>query len=152
MKIQTEAFTRWSREAVDRGLFEAHWRELCRDADKLALDPDLEKYFAMEKMGALASFTVRDDDAQLAGFATFLCTTHPHYRSHSMACSDLVYLRPAYRGRGWGSQLLQFAFRELAGRGVSMIHVLAAKDSRLEILLEGAGFRHVENAWEKLLV
>ncbi len=151
MKVQTEAFTRWSREAAGRGLFEAHWREFCRDTDKLALEPDFEKYFAAEKMGALASFTLRDDAAQLAGYATFQCSMHLHYKSHSIACSDLIYVAPEHRRRGWGTQLLQMAFRELAGRGVSMIHILAPKDSGLETLLEKAQFQHIENAWELLL-
>ncbi len=157
MRISEEPFSRWCREAVDGGLFEAHWREIGRDREKIQLEPDFDKFHSLERIGALVCFSAREDGTgagkgALLGYAVYLCTSHLHYKSHRFAYADMIYLVPEARA-GWnGANLVRFAERALAARGVSKIiyHLKLSHD--FSPLLERLGYEPSEKLLEKLLV
>jgi GNAT superfamily N-acetyltransferase len=156
VKVQVEAFSRWMREAVELGLFEAHWNEVGEDRDTIALEPDFHKLLGMERAGLLASFTARDAAGMLAGYAMMLVAPHILYKAHVFACSVTLYIAPEHRGHG--PELIRLVEREMRGRGVSKIF-LAGKQSAqkgerstLESLLPEMGYTLSETSFGKLLV
>jgi hypothetical protein len=70
VKVALEPFSRWCREALERGLFEAHWREVGEDHERIPLELDLEKLLALERArrlqrarGRWRARRLRDDDS-----------------------------------------------------------------------------------------
>jgi len=150
LDIRSEAFTRWCREAVEHGLFEAHWREVGRYKEKIQLEPDFQKLTMFERGQILASFTVRDN-GRLVGYSMFICTPALHYMSHVVAYNDAIYVVPELRGAA-GRALIQVAERELIARGASKIvyHFKVAHDRGP--LMDKLGYEAAENIYEKLVI
>ena len=149
VKVQLEAFSRWSREALERGLFEAHWREVGEDIEEIPLELDLEKLLMLERAGMLAGFSARTDEGALAGYAMMICSTHINYRAHVFAVSHAIYMAPEHRGKGL--DLIRLVEREMRGRGISKIVFLEKEGSGFGLVLKGMGYRRSETAWGKLL-
>ena len=118
MQYQAEPFSKWCREAIERGLFEAHWREVGVNQDIKKLDPDLNKCFGLERAQALPAYTARSDGA-LMGYAVFFCSTGLHYREWVTAYADVLYMVPEARGNA--SQLIRYCERELLARGNHLV-------------------------------
>jgi len=149
VKAALEPFSRWCREALERGLFEAHWREAGEDHEEIPLELDLEKFLQLERAGVLAGFSAREDDGKLAGYAMMVVSTHLNYKSRVFAFSHSIYVAPEHRGHGL--ELIRLIEREMRGRGVSKI-VFNAKDrTGFGTVLEGLGYAGMEQAWGKLL-
>ena len=149
MKFQLEAFSRWSREALERGLFEAHWREVGEDLEEIPLEIDLEKLVLLERAGMLAGFSARTDDGSLAGYAVMVVSAHINYKSHVFALSHAIYMAPEHRGKGL--DLIRLVEREMRGRGVSKIVFLEKEGAGFGLVFKGMGYRLSETAWGKLL-
>ena len=148
MQYQAEPFSKWCREAIERGLFEAHWREVGVNQDIKKLDPDLNKCFGLERAQALPAYTARSDGA-LMGYAVFFCSTGLHYREWVTAYADVLYMVPEARGNA--SQLIRYCERELLARGVHEIvyHFKTARDK--EVLMRRLGYDDFEHLYHKVL-
>ena len=148
MKYQAEPFSRWMREALEGGLFEAHWREVGAFIEEIPLEVDFEKFLALERAQVLACFTARDDAGKLAGYAIMICAPSLNHKESVFAQSQAIYISPEHRGHG--AQLLWLVERELRGRGVD-VFVFMTKPGRMTQLLEATGYRPIETAMAKLL-
>ena len=149
MKFQLEAFVRWSREAIERGIVEAYWREVGEDHEAIPLEPDLEKLLQIERAGILSCFTARRHDGELAGFAMMLSSPHLFYKSHLFAHCYAIYLAPEHRGHG--PDMIALIEREMRGRGATKVF-FATKDATSFGRVFGAlGYRRSETSWGKLL-
>lgn len=149
MKLELEAFSRWMREAIERGLFEAHWNEVGEDRETIALEPDFSKLLAMERAGALVSFSAREADGALAGYALMLASPPFLYKAHVFAYSIAIYIDPAHRGHG--AVLVRLIERELRGRGVAKVFFIARAGTAFGKVLEELGYAASETAFAKLL-
>lgn len=149
MKCQLEAFSRWMREAVERGMFEAQWREVGENLEEIPLEPDFEKLLQLERIGMLASFTARTDEGELAGYALIVCAPHIFYKSHAFAFSQVIYIAPEHRGRG--SDLIVVIERELRGRGASKVFFMTKDSTDFGRIFEALGYARSETSWGKLL-
>ncbi|NVN11628.1 GNAT family N-acetyltransferase [Nguyenibacter vanlangensis] len=108
----------WSAVLLEmRSLWEAHFREVALEQERVPLDPDLETYARLEQAGALHVLTMREGRV-LAGYLVALVWPHLHHRGTSHAFFDLYYVRPAYRRWTAGIRLFREAERTLAARGV----------------------------------
>lgn len=151
MEFQAEPFSRWCREAVERGLFEAHWREVGRYRDRIALEPDFEKFALLERAQVLACYTARKEGI-LTAYAMFICSPALHAKSHVFAFCDAIYVAREQRGPGVGKRLIELAERELIARGVAKIvyHFKTAQDQGA--LLRSLGYEAAETLYEKLVI
>lgn len=148
--IQPEPMTSWWREAVSRGLFEAHWVEVGRDRDKIRLNPDWERWLRLQQANALRCFTIRKDGV-LVGYAGFLFMAHPHYKDHVFAHCDVIYVAPEHRGIT-AVKLLKLVERELTADGASKISFHIKREHDHARLFEGLGYTASETIYEKLVL
>jgi GNAT superfamily N-acetyltransferase len=121
-------------------LLEKHWREIAHYQD-VPLEPDVERYNAMDEAGLLRCFTVRDG-GRLVGYSIFFVTPNIHYKSLTLANNDVLFLHPDYRRGRVGWNFIDFLRDRLVGEGLRCIyyHVKAAHPA-LGRLLKGQGLR-----------
>ena len=108
-------------------LLQKHWAEIAYYKD-IPLDPDYELYLKMQGVGALRSYSARDEHGKLIGYAVYFVRPHPHYKQTLMAQQDILYVDP--ERRGMGLFLLKFADLELKKIGVELVshHIKVAHD------------------------
>jgi GNAT superfamily N-acetyltransferase len=149
LKIQIETLADVKDECGD--LIAAHWREIAVWQD-IPLDPDWELYEALEKSGRLAIYTVRTDNEKLVGYAVFVTRQHAHYKKHSWALNDIVFVHPDYRDGRIGRNLVRFWEQDLKARGIHVVHVnVKVAHPALDLVLRFEKYKTVESGLEKRL-
>lgn len=73
-----------------------HYQEVALHKERIKLDPDWPKYFALEEQGSCIVFTMRDR-GRLVGYAVFFVSPHIHYQACRAASNDIIYFDPEYR-------------------------------------------------------
>lgn len=131
-------------------LTEKHWEEIAVNKDKIALNPDYEKYVALEDAGVLKIYTVRDN-GQLVGYFLVMVTPHLHYQDHVFAMNDIIYVDPTYRGSTIAYRLIKFAEQQLKAEGVSVLMINMKVHAPFDRLLEGLGFSNTERVYTKFI-
>jgi GNAT superfamily N-acetyltransferase len=114
-------------------LIKLHYEEIAVNKDVIPLDPDWDRYKALDDSGLIMTVTARDE-GKLIGYAIFFVTSHLHYKSTVYANNDLLYLHPDYRKGLVGVRLITISEGFLKQRGVTKImwHIKFNKDfSRL---------------------
>lgn len=101
-------------------LIRAHWNEVGSHRDVLRLDPDHERYRALEKVGALHILTARLD-GKIIGYMFVLVTRHPRDRGAIAATDDVIYAAPQYRRHHVGAKMLREALRRVEELGVNIV-------------------------------
>lgn len=96
VKFDFEVLTQLQSEVEP--LLREHWSEVALYQDKVPLRVDWARYAALEKQNAYVFFTARRD-GELVGYAGWFVNEHMHYLGHSVAMNDVIYLKPAARGR-----------------------------------------------------
>jgi len=80
-------------------LFKKHYDELATHKDAIQLEPDWDKYFALDFDGNLRILTVRDN-GMLVGYLFLIAGPGLHYATTLQAQVDMFWLDPLYRA-GW---------------------------------------------------
>ncbi len=120
-------------------LLERHQAELASFPDILA-DCDWDFYEAAARAGLLQIFTAREDGA-LVGYAVFVVRKHPHYRRHTWANNDVLWVLPAHRRTGVGRAFVSHFLADFTVQGVAVIHMRTkVAHSELRHLLESLDF------------
>lgn len=138
-------------------LFAAHGEELEPD-DVPAIDPDWDRYQALETAGNLISVGVwyhgshPDNKPVLVGYAAAIIAPSLHYRGRVVCHDDLLYLQPHYRQGDIGVQLLKTIELNARVRGASILLMRGKTDSTMEHLLPRLGFRADETVFRKELI
>ena len=117
MKFAEEKVTKELLEEV-KPLITKHWNEIAHYKD-VPLDPDYDLYLKMQEMGLLRSYSARDTDNKLIGYAVYFVKGHAHYKSTLFAQEDIIYVDP--ERRGMGLFLLKYADEELKKIGVKVV-------------------------------
>ena len=136
-------------------LLQLHYQEIATYQD-IPLDPDVERYNAMEAAGALRCFTARIGDGlrvpPLIGYSVVITAGNLHYRSSGIAMQDVLFVHPEHRRGPAGSGLLDYTETALRQEGLQVIyqHQKTAHPA-LGIILGRRGYDHVENIWAKRL-
>lgn len=134
-----------------RDLIEHHWREIAVWQD-IPLDPDWVGYQRLEDAGVMIIYTVRTDEGKLIGYAVFLTRFHLHYKQHSWALNDLIWVHPDYRDGKIGIKLAQFWENDLKSRGIHVVHVnTKTEHPALALVLRRENYKIVESGFEKRL-
>lgn len=131
-------------------LLEAHWREIALYQDQFPLNPDYEKYLALDRAGVVHIVTARTA-GELIGYYISFIMPHLHYRDCIVAMNDILFLKSEYRRGRTGMQMIAFAEEDLKRIGVNRmtIHVKTAHDFSPALLR--MGFTEIERNFDKLL-
>lgn len=132
-------------------LLQQHWEEVELHREGRPLEPDWDKYEAMDAAGKLATITVRKA-GELVGYAVFFIDHHIHYKSTRMAVNDVVFLRKDCRGIV-GAKLLMTAEALLQARFPGRLHIIWHIKPHIDWspILERLGYRQEEIIMGKLL-
>ncbi len=139
--IQTEKLADLYPEILP--LYERHYQEIAENKDSVPLDPDYERYLAMDKSGMLLVVTVRDDD-KLVGYFKVIIVSLLHYRSTLSAETDIFFIDKEYRGDGTGTKLFRFVIEEVEKRGAKCFYSGYKIKHGHEKLFKSLGFVDIE--------
>lgn len=147
---------KYKEEAIDeviediKPLIEKHYMEIARHQDKIALNPDYDKYVELYNKGALHIVTARVE-GRLVGYTIHFLAPHLHYRDHLMAMNDILYVLPEYRGGIVAARLFKFAEVSMKQKGVTKIHIHMKTEHDFSRLLKGLGYVEIEKIYERML-
>jgi len=133
-----------------RPLVEDHHEEVDMYKDKIKVNPDYDKYFAMEGLGIVHIVTARDD-GKLIGYLISFVTPHIHYSDHKYATNDLIFIDASYRKTKTGFEMLKFAEESLKGEGVDVINITMKASHPFDSLCEGLGYTYSEKSYSKYI-
>ncbi len=130
-------------------LLQKHWREVAHFQD-IPLDPDRERYDAIDRSGLQRFYTARASGGLLIGYASFVVAANLHYQTSVQAVQDVVYIHPDFRG-GTGYRFIAWCDEQLKAEGVQAVyhHVKAAHN--FGPLLERQGYDLVDLIYAKRL-
>jgi hypothetical protein len=132
-------------------LLRAHWDELGLDHEKMPLDPDFNRYIALEALGIFRVWAARDGPT-LVGYLAFQVIYNLHYKSTLHAMEDLFLLSAPYRKGLAGYRMFKGALDALKELGVKRV-ILHEKThfqqerGGLGKLFGRLGFSHTDNLW-----
>jgi len=147
-KIGLESFYKVKDEL--EGLLRGHWEVSGTYKDNLELNPDWEYYQTLYDKDNLGLYCVRDKD-QLVGYLVVVVRTHPHYKNHVVAYTDLVFIKPEQRKGLLGYKLIKYAEEDLKEKGVSVFSMSTKQDKPFNKLLERRNFELQESLYTKYL-
>lgn len=146
--LQQETFDAFYADALP--LLRRHWREIAHYPD-IALDPDVDRYHAIEDAGNLRVFTARVM-GRLVGYALFFVHPNLHYRSSVQAVADVIYVDPDHRRSTIGLRLLAYTEAALKAEGVQAVyHHVKANHAGLGKILERTGYDLIDLIYAKRL-
>ena len=131
-------------------LLERHQAELASFPDILA-DCDWDFYAQAQSIGLLQIFTAREA-GKLVGYAVFVVRKHPHYKRHTWANNDVIWVLPAHRRTGVGRAFVSHFLADFTGQGIAVIHMRTkVAHPELRHLLESLDFFQDEIGMSKRL-
>jgi hypothetical protein len=134
-------------------LFQRHWEELGHDREAIPLDPDWDRYLALDFQNILRVRTARFDGI-LAGYIFNLVGPHLHYASTKHAEIEMFWLDPAYRGTSFVLKWFRENDADLKSLGIKRVHAgvkNAYKDGRVGLVFKRLGYKPIETVWGKRL-
>ena len=129
----------------------SHWNEVTAHVD-IPLEPDREKYIALDEAGCVLNVTARLDGI-LIGYIIFLVMPNMHYKASLQAHQDAFFVNKANRRTmlGAGLGLLKKSEELLIDRGVQLVHQHVKVYKDFSPMLLKLGYKHVENIYQKRL-
>ena len=147
---------RYQQEFLDQvkddilSLLDLHYKEIALNQDKIKLNPDWDVYNELEQQGKLKIFTARDNDT-LVGYFVVVVGVNMHYKDHTFACNDIIYLHKDYRKGFAGIKLIKFAKKCLTEDGVSVLAINTKVHQPFDKVLERLGFNLIERVYSSYL-
>jgi GNAT superfamily N-acetyltransferase len=133
------------KEEVDE-LFQKHWEEIALFKDKMKLNPDWNYYEMLYKEGMLGLYTARKNN-KLVGYFVVVAKEHPHYKDHTVAANDILFVDPDHRKGLVGYKLIKFAKENLKELGVSVLSINFKTHKPFDKILERLGFENTEKLY-----
>lgn len=148
MKLQRE----YLRDCLEemKPLFSKHWLEVAAYQDKIGLDPDYDRYLALERADAIRCYTIREE-GRIIGYWVFFLTPHLHYKSDKFAINDIVYVEPEWRLPGVTPSAFVYVEDQLRAEGASVITYHMKVYKPFESMLKGLGYDHLEHQYGKYI-
>lgn len=130
-------------------ILERHYVEISANLD-IALEPDFEKYIAIENAGTLRCYTARDGE-DLVGYAVFFVTRNFHYSSSLQAVQDVIYLEKSKRGVGFGKGFIDWCDSQLRDEGVQVVYHHVKQKHNFGPMLESLSYKLVDLIYARRL-
>jgi len=131
-------------------LIDLHYKEIALNQSKVKLNPDWDVYRSLEEQGKLKIFTARDEET-LVGYFVVVVGVNMHYKDHTFACNDIIFMHKDYRKGFAGIKLIKFAKKCLTEDGVSVLTINTKVHQPFDKLLERLGFNLIERVYSSYL-
>lgn len=150
MNIQVETLGTSLNEM--KPLLEEHYQEIALYKDKIKLNPDYEKYYALERNNNLCVFTVREE-GKLIGYSIFFVFHHLHYSDCLTASNDIVFISKKFRKGMAAIKLFKFAETHLINMGVAVINYHIKFSNDIKALMDRLEYKDdVEKIYSKFVL
>lgn len=120
-------------------LLTAHWQELAKHKDLMVLNPDIDRYIALEQSGCLFSLIAYDGD-KIVGYSVNVISRHLHYADMGYAQNDVLYIAESHRKGATGLRLIQETENVAKLKGAQLMLWHAKQGSVLERLMTHKGY------------
>lgn len=128
-------------------LLHAHWNEVGMKVSPLL--PNKNLYAKSEENGLYVLYTMRVK-GKLAGYAGFFLTPSIHEMRTEMACCDVIYVSPEYRG--FKSIYFFKQIEKMLTEESPMVITFGSKSTQpIDRLLERLGYGNTERVFTKIL-
>jgi GNAT superfamily N-acetyltransferase len=131
-------------------LLDLHYDEVAMYQAKIELNPDYDRYLALDDAEMIHVVTAREGELLIGYFITFL-VPHMHYQDHIYAVNDVVFIEERYRNAKVGMELFTFAEKELKGMGVSVLVIHMKTKLPFDELCLGLGYDYAERNYTKYI-
>lgn len=131
-------------------LLSDHYEEVAMYQDKVALEPDYDRYLTLADQDILHVVTARDGGDLIGYFISFLMP-HIHYSSHTYAVNDILFLDKRYRNASAGKGMFEFAETALKELGVSVMTIHMKTAIPFDSLCESLGYDYAERNYTKYI-
>ena len=140
MKFAEEIITEELLKEV-KPLLEKHWQEIAHYKD-IELNPNYEIYLAAQKSGVIRSYSMRDGDGLLIGYAVYFVRPNLHYKQCLTATEDIIFVDP--EKRGYGMFLIKWCDEQLKLLGVQIVTHHIKFDHDWSVHLERMGYEKTD--------
>lgn len=120
-------------------LFTAHWDEIALNKRLMQLQPDVERYRALDAQGGLLALGAYVD-GQLVGYSVNFLMNHLHYAGLKVCSNDLLFVAKEHRHGRLGLQLIKRTEAEAKTRGAQMVLWHAKPGTALNELMPRLGY------------
>ena len=131
-------------------LLDLHWQQIALNKDKIKLNPDWQKYIALNDNGLLYFYSAREDK-KLVGYFVVTASTSMHYADHLFGICDIIFIHPDYRRGSAGMRLIKFAEAHLKSIGVSCIYINTKTHAPFDALLDKLQYTCIERVYSKYI-
>lgn len=131
-------------------LFEDHWEEVARNKELMVLNPDIEKYRALEKVGKLVCVFAYYND-EIVGYSANILDNHLHYKDLVVAYNDVIYIPQEHRNISLGSILIKTTEKVCKEHGANLMFWHAKENTALSSILPHMGAKVQEIVFSKEL-
>lgn len=134
-----------------KDLLDQHYDELTMNKERVKLDPWFDEYLRLEASKQFFTVTARDN-GELIGYSSFIVKPHLHYRTITVATSDVMFLKKEYRTSSTaGLKLIKQSIEMIKSMGINKI-VFRIKDSNdFSPILLRYGFHLEDRIYSKFL-
>lgn len=131
-------------------LLQDHYEEIALLKDKIKLNPDFDRYVALEEAGAL-SMVIARIEGEVVGYQISFIYPHIHYQDHLIGVNDIFYVTPEFRKTGLAEELLSRTENILKDKGVSVTVLNMKANHAFEKLCVGQGMFKTELVYSKYI-
>lgn len=129
-------------------LLEKHYLEIAHYQD-IPLNVAESQYRQLQDMGVLKTFTARDEENALVGYALFFVKHNMHYYTSLQAVQDVLYIDKDRRG--FGVKFIQWCDEQLRLAGVQAVYHHVKEKHNFGKLLNRIGYDLVDLIYAKRL-
>lgn len=131
-------------------LFIEHYKDIALYQDKIQLNPDVVRYMALEESGVLIPISVREDGA-LIGYSVTILLPSLHYKEHTYAMNDVIFISKEHRKGTVGIKLIKYTEKILKEKGISVYCINSKVHAPFFKVLERLGFTDSEHQYTKYI-
>jgi len=127
-----------------------HYEEVAFRKDKIAFNPDYDKYLQLADIDMLHLVSVRKEGVLVGYYLSFI-SINPHYMDHTYAANDVLYVHEDHRGGTVAYRMFKYAEEKLKEKGVSIITVHMKNKLPFDRLCEARGMEAIETIYMKYI-
>lgn len=132
------------------GLFAEHHAEISTHPHLMRVEPDWDRYLALEARGLLLPLAVFAEDEQMVGYSINIMVRHLHY-DLVMAINDMLFVSKPHRRGRLGLQLIRATEATARAMGAKLMLWPAKERTNLAELCPRLGYRVQDIVFSKEL-
>lgn len=148
MKIQLEKWDNFYPDCLP--LFAEHKAEIGESADRMPVDPAIDKCAALDKAGMLQIITARDNSGTMSGYCIFVIDYSLESKDVLIGEQKLWFVTKSARHGGLGIKLFMESIKLMKERGVKNIYPhrwMTVESKDLEKFFVGLGAYELERIY-----